>query len=135
MTLSSTIRRIGKCLIFTFGAWLLAGPLALLQIGAWAWMLASYSQEGSIQTAVHDTFSGERPCGLCKIISEVENKEQETPARTRVTESKDLLLLPGHIRQACLFLPPGHRTKASVSPHFPKDPLLIEPGPPPRGFA
>ena len=135
MTTPAYIRRTGQCLLFAFATWLLAGPLALLQMGAWAWMIASYSQEGSLQAAVQDTFSGERPCGLCKLISEVESEHPGTPAQSSTSESKDLKLLPIPVRPAGLPKPPGQHAAKSGLEQFVKDPVLEEPGPPPRGFA
>jgi len=41
-----------------------------VQLYAWANMLVTYSQETSISEAAFDTFSGEKPCCLCKKISE-----------------------------------------------------------------
>ena len=41
-------------------------------------MVANYSQESSIEQAFVETFGGERPCELCKIITAVDTAEQES---------------------------------------------------------
>jgi hypothetical protein len=54
---------------------LIGGPYAILQVYAWTNMLVSYSQEGSLKQAVTDTFSGEKPCHLCKKIAKAKSTE------------------------------------------------------------
>lgn len=48
---------------------LVGGSYALVQVYAWANMIVSYSKETGISRAVTDTFSGEKPCSLCKKIA------------------------------------------------------------------
>ncbi|ADE55299.1 hypothetical protein [Coraliomargarita akajimensis] len=60
-------------------------------MGAWGWMIASYSSESTLQQAVEDTFSGERPCALCCIIDQVEETEPSQPKKQ--SAEKDLKLL------------------------------------------
>ena len=50
---------------------LIVGPKSLMQVSAWGIMIADYSQEGTLRSAVKDTFSGERPCDMCASLSEV----------------------------------------------------------------
>lgn len=38
-------------------------------------MIVSYSQEGSLGEAVSDTFSGKKPCALCKKIQQIERSD------------------------------------------------------------
>ena len=54
---------------------LLGGPIAILQTVAWASMLVSYSVEDGLLQGVTDTFSGERPCGLCLQVREMEHDD------------------------------------------------------------
>lgn len=61
--------RLFKSLLLLLSLWLAVGPLALLQIGAWAWMVTSYSQESSLKEAFRDTFGGDRPCEMCRFIT------------------------------------------------------------------
>lgn len=84
-----------KSLLVLTSLWLLAGPLAVLQLGAWTWMIASYSQESSLQQAVEETFSGERPCAMCCMITEVEETEQQEAPEPQRTKAKDLKLILG----------------------------------------
>lgn len=56
---------------------LIGGPNAILQVCAWANMLVSYSQESTLSQAVTDTFSGEKPCCLCKKIAASKSAEKD----------------------------------------------------------
>lgn len=53
----------------------MGGPLVLLQLIAWAGMLVSYTAEDGLVRGMKDTFSGERPCALCKHIEAAESEE------------------------------------------------------------
>jgi len=64
---------------------LVGGPYSMLQVYAWAAMLVDYSQDDGLLQAAKDTFSGEKPCGLCSVIksarqSEPEDKVPASPA-------------------------------------------------------
>ncbi len=51
-----------------------------MQACAWAGMLVTYSQDDGLVQAAKDTFSGEKPCGLCDKIAaarETEGKGEE----------------------------------------------------------
>jgi hypothetical protein len=66
----------------------------LLQLGAWSWMVASYSQESSIEQAFAETFGGDRPCELCKLITAVDTERESAPAKAS-NEVKSLKLMLG----------------------------------------
>ena len=68
------LRRIFNISLILLSAWLLTGPLALLRLGA-RWMLTSYSQEGSFEQAIIETFGDERPCDVCIVIDLLEKDE------------------------------------------------------------
>ena len=68
----SVSRQFFRLVLLLCCCWLLTGPQLLLQLGAWSWMVANYSQESSIEQAFFETFGGERPCDLCKIITAVD---------------------------------------------------------------
>lgn len=57
------------------GLHLMGGPLVILQLVAWAGMMVSYSIEDGLTQGVRDTFSGERPCALCRCIESIDEKE------------------------------------------------------------
>lgn len=135
MNTPKPVRKFGQCLLLAFGAWLLVGPLALLQMGAWAWMLVDYSQEGSIQTAVRETFSGDRPCGLCKIISKVDSEPSNTQANSNPSAPIDLKLMLGLSRPVWLPTPPKFSPTVPLPERYTKNPVLEQIDPPPRGFA
>ncbi len=82
-----------KCLLLILCSWLLVGPQFFLQLGAWSWMIANYSQESSLRVAIQETFSGERPCGMCKAIQESESNNSNLPANANPS-AEELRLLP-----------------------------------------
>lgn len=62
----------------------MGGSYALIQLYAWGNMIVDYSQETGLSQAVTDTFSGEKPCSLCKKLeavkkSEVPDQKQPVP--------------------------------------------------------
>jgi len=65
---------------------LVGGQYAIMQIYAWGNMLTSYSKESGLLQGAKDTFSGEKPCGLCCKIAEAKKsnpeKKQGSPAPT-----------------------------------------------------
>ena len=103
-------------------------------MSAWAWMLASYSQESSIQTAVSETFSGDRPCGLCKLISAVDSKQSESPIKPNHTTSKDLKLMLGLSRPIPLPSLPKGNLGVTLRENLRQKPVLEKEDPPPREF-
>lgn len=60
-------------------------------------MIVSYSQDSTLAEAVTDTFSGEKPCCLCKKIAEAKSSEPEdepTPLRASDKLFPDLFAPP-----------------------------------------
>lgn len=95
-------------------------------------MVANYSQESSIEQAFAETFGGERPCELCKIITTVDTAEQESAPNKEPTEIKGLKLLLGQAEQfnasPKLWIAPKGRTTEQSAPTRHQD----VPNPPPR---
>ena len=60
--------------------------LPVLQIGAWAGMILSYSRDASIAEAVSMTFDEEHPCPMCKAI-----KKQQTAERGELAPTSSLV--------------------------------------------
>lgn len=58
---------------------LIAGPLGVLQLVAWAQMIKDYSQTKGVITGVLETFDGKHPCQMCKKISVSQQEEQKKP--------------------------------------------------------
>lgn len=98
------IRRIFNVSLLLLSAWLLVGPLALLQLGAWAWMLTSYSQEGSFEQAIIETFGDEHPCDVCIVIDLIEKTESSKGATQRAG-NKDIKLMLGLSRAIEMVVP------------------------------
>jgi len=125
------LRRISKIALLLLSGWLLAGPLALLQLGAWGWMLASYSQESSFEQAIIETFGDERPCDICLVIDAVEETESTNGTAQR-GETKDIKLMLGLSRAIQVIVPTrAYEPKAAIVCE-PKNALLAVPTPPPR---
>ncbi len=71
-----TLKNSLRYLFLFFGCLhLVGGPHSLVQVYAWANMILDYSQESSLSQAVTDTFSGEKPCCLCKKIAAVKEAD------------------------------------------------------------
>lgn len=67
---------------------------ALLQSAAWVGMAVTYTVEsGSLVNGLSDTFSGERPCPLCKVVAKGYEAEKESrEGQPAPTKTKDLKL-------------------------------------------
>jgi hypothetical protein len=49
----------------------------VLQSVAWAGMIASYSEQAPLRTALAQTFDGKHPCPLCKAIAAGKKSEKQ----------------------------------------------------------
>lgn len=56
--------------------YLSGSQLAFLQVVAWSGMLVSYSAENGVTDGLRDTFSGQKPCSMCKAISAARIQEE-----------------------------------------------------------
>ena len=124
------IGRSFKILLLLTGGWLLAGPLALLQFGAWGWMLFSYSSNDTFQQAVIETFSDDHPCDMCRIIDALEVAENELPPIQ--VEQKEIKLMLGLARAISVTTPNVTSQSWQVKRCEPDDAVLVVPTPPPR---
>ncbi len=95
---------------------LVGGPHALLQMCAWAGMLVSYSQETGFAQATVDTFSGKKPCALCRKIaqSKKEDASQPNAPAPRKLSIRDAMpeMIPADelarlLQAASLYIPPS----------------------------
>lgn len=114
--------------------WLLVAILSLtvgfhwtlLQSVAWVGMIIEFSGQGSFQRAVANTFDGQHPCPICKLVRAGKNAEGKSEVRPTL-QKFDLFA----DRSAGFYFPPS-----SESP-FSRLPLMISrleapPLPPPR---
>ena len=124
------IGRSFKILLLLTSVWLLAGPLALLQFGAWGWMLVSYSSHDTFQQAVIETFSDDHPCDMCRIIDALEVIENEFPPIK--VEQKEIKLMLGLARAIIIPAPNATPQQWCIRVCEPDDALLVVPTPPPR---
>jgi len=49
----------------------------ILQSVAWARMLVDYSRSFGVQTAIEQTFDGQHPCEMCKMIQKARQSSQQ----------------------------------------------------------
>lgn len=115
--------------------WLATGPLAILQLGAWSWMIVSYSQESSLEQAVRETFSDTRPCAMCCLIDAVEEQPEDPAAPSPEKKEQSLKLMLGLARPVMVATSPGCPVTmmACLTELFGVDHPV--PTPPPRGLA
>ena len=125
------IRRIFNVSLLLLSAWLLTGPLALLQLGAWAWMLTSYSQEGSFEQAIIETFGDEHPCDVCIVIDLLE-KNESNKGETQRAENKDIKLMLGLSRAIEMAVPSRACEPKVMGVCKPEDAHRLVPTPPPK---
>ncbi len=125
------LRRIFNISLLLLSTWLLAGPLALLQLGAWAWMLTSYSQEGSFEQAIIETFGDERPCDVCIVIDLLE-KNESSKGETQRAENKDIKLMLGLGRAIEMVVPSRAYEPKVTAVCTPENAYLSVPTPPPK---
>jgi hypothetical protein len=95
-------------------------------------MVASYSQESSIEQAFAETFGGDRPCELCKIITAVDTEQESSNPTQNTSETKILKLIIDQAPRITFapthFIAAQHSTVDQASPHR----HLDVPTPPPR---
>lgn len=124
------LRRCAHLLLVLALLFSIGGHWALLQTAAWAGMMVSYAQEGTIAEALSKTFDGEHPCKLCKIVKrgQQDQEEQDTTPPEKLKKAE----LFSECIATRLFAPPSgaadylpYRAKALT---LPPAPLL----PPPR---
>ena len=125
------LRRIFKISLLLLSAWLLAGPLALLQLGAWAWMLTSYSQEESFEQAIIETFGDEHPCDVCIVIDLIE-KTESSKGTTQRAENKDIKLMLGLGRAIEMVVPSRVFEPKVTAVCRPENAHQLVPTPPPK---
>jgi len=119
-----------KISLLLSSSWLLVGPLAFMQLGAWSWMIASYSQESSFQQAIIETFGDERPCDVCKVIDAVEGSDPQSPFAQ--SEQRDLKLMLGLSRAIEAIIPTQAYELLSAILGEPENVRNGVPTPPPR---
>ena len=125
------IRRIFNVTLLLLSAWLLTGPLALLQLSAWAWMLTSYSQEGSFEQAIIETFGDEHPCDVCIVIDLIE-KTESSKGETQRVENKDIKLMLGLCRAIEMVVPSRAYEPKVTAVCKPENAHQLVPTPPPK---
>jgi len=123
-----------KCLLFVLCSWLLVGPQFFLQMGAWGWMIVNYSKESSLAVGIQETFSGERPCGMCKVLQGDHDRNSPLPSKANAPADELRLLLP--IAPRLQLSPPERKTDRMIANAEKwQDCHGKTPTPPPKHFA
>ncbi len=65
----------------------------ILQSVAWAGMLVRETQTSTVREAIHATFDGHHPCGLCKFVAQGKQTEHGETSETEVKELDSTLPL------------------------------------------
>ena len=103
----------------------------MLQSVAWTNMVIDYSRTSSLKTAIEQTFDGQHPCKLCKLIQKARQSSPQQQLQQPVAKHDDV----STVAPALLFPDaPGFRFAATAEILLPSrtDP---PPVPPPRPFA
>lgn len=139
--LSGPIHPLNKFLRYLFVLFaclqLAGGPYSLMQAYAWMNMIFDYSKESSFSQAVTDTFSGEKPCCLCKKIkaAEADDNKQKTPLSPLASKPVDHLFPPSEINlRDPLHTPFSHHGFAPVAQSNSRI-NCSPPSPPPKSSA
>lgn len=111
----------------------LGGHWLALQSIAWGRMIAEFSRQDSVGTAITKTFSGEYPCSLCLKIRHELHQEQERQAKLPGLKTEELPEAAWQLRFATA---PGAPTKPRHEqpfvPTLHADFIDSPPAPPPR---
>lgn len=131
------MKKLPQYLFLFFGCLhLVGGPHSILQVYAWANMILDYSQETTISQAVTDTFSGEKPCSLCKKLEAVKDSEPERePIATTTAKLFQDLFPPSHASLKDPFSAPFPHPGFAPIALPASTPSSGPPSPPPRFLA
>lgn len=98
-------------------------------------MVATYSQESSIEQAFRETFGGDRPCELCKVIEAVEDVGQANDSGFAAPKQFELKLMLGLGRSIIVPKPDPSGRVADAADVFGGAIIRQVPTPPPRWMA
>lgn len=106
----------------------------VLQSAAWVGMVVTYSvNAGSVKQGLSDTFDGQHPCALCKVVEKGQQSEKKGPLAPTAKLKLQLLLF---CEPAVVFFSPPTEYQFSVSDNETGARLSSTPPvPPPRGKA
>ena len=85
-------RLSAACLL---GAWLCASGamLDLAQVVAWARMFGGYARTESLCSAARDTFDPDKPCALCRAVTEARHAAEQRGPAVPAAGSEKLILI------------------------------------------
>ncbi len=112
---------------------MLGGHWLALQSVAWGRMIADFSQQDSLGTAIAKTFSGKHPCSMCLKIRKgwhQEKQQQEKHPWLKTEKAPEVVW-----QWRCLTAPPAPTTTGHEQPFVPvlhSDFIESPPVPPPR---
>lgn len=88
------LARLSKLLVIVAAVQILGGHWLALQSVAWVGMIANYSRDESLATALKKTFDGKRPCALCKVVNKGRQQEEKEEADRMIVKLEGILTLP-----------------------------------------
>lgn len=105
--------------------------LAVLQVVAWTGMLVTYSKEDGFSTGLKDTFSGAKPCCMCKAIRSAQKAETDETKGAPGSGANSLAklakeMLAGKIPSGIVLIP-----SPAKKPEFPTGGTMCARGEPP----
>jgi hypothetical protein len=114
-----SLKKLFQVLMVIFGCLhLTGGPHALVQSYAWISMIIQYSKDDGLAKGVKDTFSGERPCPLCKKIDAVKKDEAKQPLSKEVDLSALAKFRTECLAQEIIRLKPPRHDEHKQQPIF-----------------
>ncbi|MFM2295875.1 MAG: hypothetical protein RLZZ350_2288 [Verrucomicrobiota bacterium] len=108
----------------------IGGHWLVLQSVAWTTMLAAnLANHASVRAAVSETFDGEHPCPLCKVVRAGKQAEQKSELPSPTLKQVEFV----HDAPRFVFVSPSQFTRVISSVEFLVSFSFAPPVPPPRG--
>ena len=123
------VSRVSRWLMAALLAASIGGHWMLLQSVAWVEMVVSYSEQVPLSQALAQTFDGEHPCPLCKVIAAAKKHEQHPLFSLRIQKLEFPPLTDPFKLISPRTVPPSPTPPASAASWSRKPPL-----PPPRAL-
>ena len=112
---------------------MIGGHWLVLQSIAWGRMIADFSRQDSVTTAIAKTFSGKYPCPLCLKIRDAFHQEQERQDKLPWLKTEELPEAIWQLRcMAAPSVPTAPRHEQPFVPTLHADFIESPPVPPPR---
>ena len=107
---------------------ILGGHWALLQTSAWIGMFVQYSQRDGLTAGLAQTFDGEHPCSVCKVIQDGKKQEEKKAPLLQAELKRDYLTSWNRFQVHQGWVEARYATSAQHSESVASEPAV----PPPR---